>query len=51
MKYTEYKEPEFKVVKTSAEDILTASNPDTYHGGPLETSMHAIRNFGPVVGA
>ncbi|MBR3149244.1 MAG: hypothetical protein IKF64_03660 [Eubacterium sp.] len=48
MKKFEYKEPEFKVVNTSAEDVLTASNPDTYSFGPWESNMESL---GPIVGA
>ena len=38
----EYKEPEFKVVITSSQDVLTSSNPDTYHSSPFETGMEPI---------
>ena len=46
MKKFEYKEPEFKVVITSAVDVLTASNPDTYHYSGFESTMESL---GPVV--
>ncbi|MBQ7204065.1 MAG: hypothetical protein IJS03_08660 [Eubacterium sp.] len=48
MKKFEYKEPEFKVVVTSTQDVITTSNPDTYTLGAFETGI--TRLGGPVIG-
>ncbi len=45
MKKFEYKEPEFVVVNASAEDVLTASNPDTYHYDAFESTMQSLAGF------
>ena len=50
MKKFNYNEPEFKVVLTSAEDILTLSNPDESNNG-FETGFLPLLGSGSGGGA
>ncbi|MBQ9518124.1 MAG: hypothetical protein IJI47_05750 [Eubacterium sp.] len=47
----EYKEPEFKVVNTSTEDVITTSDPKSITSGVFETGPASLANFGPYTGS